>query len=160
MKNKKTLNYIFYLLIVINIIVDIIHIITSYSYAINGGCNYSMNDNIFLNILSTIIYLLPIVISFLYLYNNKHKIITVLTLIVLSYFLIPLTVLSIIYIKENIKEKNKFMTIIIGIISIFTHPLILTIILNSLLHYFNTDLFKIFNVDSWNRCFNGYDPYF
>ena len=61
MKSKKTLNYIFYLLIVINIIVDIIHIITSYNYAINGGCNYSMNDNIFLNILSTIIYLLPIV---------------------------------------------------------------------------------------------------
>ena len=160
MKNKKTLNYIFYSLIGINIIIDIIHIITSYSYAINGGCNYNTDVNIILQVSSSIIYLLPLVISFLYLYNNNHKIkiFPTIILILSSYFLTPLTILSIIYMKENIKEKNKIITIIIGIVAIITNPIILFIILNNLLHAFNTDLFKIFN--SWQKCLNTYEPYF
>ena len=162
MKNKKILNYIFYIIIVINIIIDIIHFITSYNLAINGGCNYKMDGNIFFKTLINIIYFLPLFISFLHVYKNKkykNKIISIIVLLALSFFTTPLTILGIIYLKENV-NKNKFITILVFIISIITNPTILFNTLNILLYIFDTDLLKIFNIDPWKRCFNLYEPYF
>ena len=162
MKNKKILNYIFYSLIGINIIIDIIHIIINYNYAINGGCNYNMN-NTYEIIYLIIGYILPLIVLFLYMYKskNKYKLIILLVSIIFSLTPLPSILLFLEYIKNNLKNKTKYY-ILISIIYLLTSPAILFSIINILMHIFNTDLIKILTkkASSWYGCLNGYKPYF
>ncbi len=170
MKKDKILNYIFYAIIVINVILDIAHIIVSFYHTLTGGCHYriltSSNTNLFFIILVIIHYNLPIIMSFLYLYKKgkyKNKIsvvLLVIVLIILSFLFFPANVLAIIYIKENYKKHNKILTILIGLIAILTNPPFLFSMANSILSYNGMDLFDLLNVDRWYSCFSGFDPYF